>query len=83
MRLARDGAGIARLQNECKMVGISGSVRTFAYNGEGKILVDVSPTPGSSQVVAFIKSSPNVLYLGFWSIAMMASMPFMPSPPFG
>ena len=23
------------------------------------------------------------VYLGFWSMAMMASMPFIPSPPFG
>ena len=23
------------------------------------------------------------VYLGFWSMAMMASIPFMPSPPFG
>ena len=47
-----------------------------------------------SQSYTFMKKSLGVsegrqvqvslpVYLGFWSMAMMASMPFMPSPPFG
>ena len=47
-----------------------------------------------SQSYTFMKKSLGVsegrqvqvslpVYLGFWSMAMIASMPFMPSPPFG